>query len=453
MSKPFIQFPPDFLFGVATAAYQIEGAAKEDGRGPSIWDTFSHTPGKVHEGQTGDIACDHYHLYPQDVALMKELGIPAYRFSIAWPRIFPEAGRFNQKGIDFYRRLLETLHENDIKPSATLYHWDLPQWIGDKGGWINRDTANYFAEYADKVYEQLGDLIPTVITHNEPWCASFLSYALGHHAPGHTDWREGFVSAHHILLSHAMAVEAYRASGKSGDIGITLNFTWQDPASDAPADVAAAYRKDGFTNRWFVDALFKGEYPEDCRVFAEERVGSFDFVKAGDLDRITTPIDFLGVNFYTRDVSAADVNDPGLGARTIPAPADKVTDMGWEIHPESLYRLLKWLEADYTKGLPLYITENGAAFKDQLVDGEVHDADRIAYVADHLKAAKRFVDEGGSLQGYYLWSFLDNFEWAFGYDKRFGMVYVDYDTQVRTVKDSGQWYSRQIAFNQGTERA
>lgn len=446
MTKSFIRFPSGFKFGVATASYQIEGAVAEDGRSPSIWDTFSHTPGKSFEGHTGDVACDHYHLYPEDIALMKQLGIPNYRFSIAWPRIFPEKGTFNQAGIDFYRRLLETLHENDIEPVATLYHWDLPQWIGDMGGWLNRDTAQYFVEYAAKIYEQLGDAIPMFITHNEPWCASFLGYALGHHAPGHTNWREGFVSAHHLLLSHGLAVDAYRSSGHTGDIGVTLNFTWQDPASDCAEDVAVANLKDGFTNRWFVDPLFKGHYSEHFRAWAEERVGAFDFILPGDFEQMGRPIDFLGINFYTRDMSEADPDDKVLGGRSVSPAEDKVTDMGWEIHPESLYRLLKWLQSDYTSDLPLFITENGAAFVDELVGGEVHDDKRIAYVEDHLTAAKRFVDEGGPLKGYYLWSFLDNYEWAFGYSKRFGIVYVDYETQKRTPKDSALWYKEQIAF-------
>lgn len=444
MTKPFIAFPPEFKLGVATASYQIEGAVEEDGRRPSIWDTFSHTPGNTFGGHTGDVACDHYHRYPEDVALMKQLGIKDYRFSIAWPRIFPERGKFNQAGIDFYRRLLSSLQEHGIEPAATLYHWDLPQWLGDKGGWLNRDTAEYFAEYAHKVFDELGDSIPTFITHNEPWCASFLSHTLGHHAPGHTSWHEGFVSAHHILLSHGLAVDAYRSSGHTGDIGITLNFTWQDPATDKDADIAIAKLKDGFTNRWFVDALFKGGYSEDFQAWAEQRIGAFDFILPNDFEQIGRPIDFMGINFYTREVSVADTDDD-LGARTIPAPADKVTDMGWEVHPESLYRLLKWLQSDYTKELPLVITENGAAYPDQLVDGEVHDPKRIAYVADHLAAAKRFVEEGGPLQGYYLWSFLDNYEWAFGYSKRFGIVYVDYETQKRTLKDSALWYRDQIA--------
>lgn len=447
MSRTFIQFPRDFLFGTATASYQIEGAYNEDGRGESIWDRFSRTPGKVYKGHTGDIACDHYHLYREDIALMKELGIPAYRFSIAWPRIFPEPGSFNQKGIDFYRRVLETLREQDINPAVTLYHWDLPQWLEDQGGWLNRDTGKYFAEYASRIYAELGDLVPQFITHNEPWCAAFLGYGLGVHAPGHTDWKEAYIAAHHLLWSHGLAVEAYRASGHQGDVGITLNFTWADAMSDTPEDRAAAKRVEGFQNRWFLDPLFRRSYPADMVEWIEPRVGKLDFIQPGDFDTIAAPIDFLGINFYNRAVVGDNPNDSALGVRHVDPPADKVTDMGWEIHADSLYNLLKSVATNYTGELPLYITENGAAFQDEVVNGEVHDNERVDYVADHLEAVKRFVDEGGPLRGYFLWSFMDNYEWAFGYAKRFGMVHVDYETQQRIVKDSGEWYSQQIAFN------
>ncbi|WAH37624.1 GH1 family beta-glucosidase [Alicyclobacillus dauci] len=447
MSRSYIQFPRDFLFGVAAASYQIEGAYREDGRGESIWDRFSHTPGKVYQGHTGDIACDHYHRFQEDIALMRDLAIPAYRLSIAWPRIFPEKGKFNQKGVDFYRRVLEALHEANIDPAVTLYHWDLPQWIEDQGGWVNRDTINYFAEYASRVYMELADLVPHFITHNEPWCVSFLGYGLGEHAPGHTDWREALTAAHHLLLSHGLAVQAYRAGGYHGDIGITLNFTWVDPVTDAQADREAATRLSGFSNRWFLDPIFRKSYPEDMLEWVNTRVGGVDFLRSGDFDTIAQPIDFLGVNYYTRAIVGADDADPLLGVYHVNVPAEVKTEMGWEVHPNSLYRLLKWISSDYTGNLPLYITENGAAFHDDTVSGAVHDARRLDYIADHLLAARQFVDEGGPLHGYYLWSFMDNFEWAHGYSKRFGMVHVDYETQKRTVKDSGKWYSGQIAFN------
>ncbi|GMA51182.1 beta-glucosidase [Alicyclobacillus contaminans] len=453
MTRPFLDFPRDFVFGVATAAYQIEGAHDEGGRTPSIWDTFSHTPGKTWKGHTGDVACDHYHRYPKDIALMKELGIRAYRLSIAWPRMVPERGVKNQQGIDFYKHLLTALHEAEITPAVTLYHWDLPQWLDDLGGWLNRDVTEHFAEYAELVHRELGDLIPRVITHNEPWCSSFLGYALGVHAPGHTDWREAFTAAHHILLSHGRAVQAYRAAGGSGEVGITLNFTWIDPASTQPEDVAAAERVAGFSNRWFIQPVFSGTYPTDVAALVESRFGAMDFVKAGDLDVISTPVDFLGVNYYTRNVVAHQPNGDWLQVRHVAPPKEAQTEMGWEIHPESLYRLLHWIERNYTKGTPLYITENGAAFDDAVEDGAVHDVRRIDYVADHLAAAQRFIAEGGRLKGYYLWSLLDNYEWAFGYSKRFGIVHVDYETQARTVKDSARWYSGQIAHQHAAPTA
>ncbi|MCL6633291.1 MAG: beta-glucosidase [Alicyclobacillus herbarius] len=452
MTREFISFPQDFLFGTATASYQIEGAVHEDGRGESIWDRFSHTPGKVYQGHTGDVACDHYHRYREDVALMKELGIPAYRFSIAWPRIFPEKGMKNEAGLDFYRRLLEALHEADIRSFATLYHWDLPQWLQDRGGWANRDTAEYFAEYASLIYERLGDGIDAFITHNEPWCAAFLGHGFGVHAPGHTDWREAFQAAHHILYSHGLAVQAHRASSHKGQIGITLNFTWVDAATDSATDQAAAEVSHAFNNRWFLEPVAGRGYPQEFQQLVEQRIGQFDFVRQGDLAVIAEPIDFLGINFYTRSVVAANPDDALFGLRTLEAPADNRTEMGWEIHPDSLYRLLTWVQS-VTGQLPLYITENGAAFADEPVNGRVEDVRRIHYIADHLEAAKRFVDAGGPLKGYFLWSFMDNFEWALGYSKRFGMVYVDYESQQRLVKDSGRWFSEQIAAHKGQVRA
>ncbi|GMA64479.1 hypothetical protein GCM10025859_49190 [Alicyclobacillus fastidiosus] len=301
-------------------------------------------------------------------------------------------------------------------------------------------------EYATKVFAELGDLVPKFITHNEPWCASFLSYGLGQHAPGHQNWSEAYAAAHHILLSHGLAVNAYRAAGLKGDIGITLNFTWVDAASDSAQDQAMSRYADGFFNRWFVEPVTKGRYPADMIPLVESQIGELSFIGAGDLEAIATKVDFLGVNYYTRQVVAADPSAP-LGVRMVEPPRDSVTDMGWEIHPQSLYRLLNWLQTAYTGDLPLLITENGSAFRDHLVAGEVHDRERIDYVADHLEAAKRFIDEGGPLKGYYLWSLMDNFEWAFGYSKRFGMVYVDYGTQARIVKDSGKWYSDQISYH------
>ncbi|AUW93079.1 beta-glucosidase [Sulfobacillus thermotolerans] len=440
-----LTFPADFIFGVATSSYQIEGAVAEDGRTPSHWDTFSHTPGKVLGQETGDIACDHYHRYRQDVDLIADLGVSSYRFSLAWPRIVTEDNRLNTRGIDFYHRLLDALAERNVTPAATIYHWDLPQWLADRGGWANRDTVRYFTDYAQMVFQAFGDRIPQWITHNEPWCASFLSYGLGEHAPGHRDWREAVLASHHILLSHGETVKLYRAMGLKGQIGITLNLNVTDPKTDTDADRAAARRGDGFSNRWFLDPLFRGAYPEDMLDIFRPYVQNFRFIRPGDLETISTPMNFLGVNYYTRSVV---FDEPGTSllqlGHVVPAK-DRVTEMGWEVHPDSLYRLLKRLAGEYT-ALPLYITENGAAYPDAVdADGQVHDPLRTAYVQSHLQAAQRFVEEGGALKGYYLWSLMDNFEWAYGYSKRFGIVYVDFASQERILKDSAKWYKELIA--------
>ncbi len=435
-----LRFPQDFVFGVATAAYQIEGAAFEDGRIPSHWDTFSHTPGKTYRGDTGDVACDHYHRYPDDVKLIADLGVSSYRFSFAWPRIMTEDRRVNPKGVDFYHRLLDEMEQHQIAPVATLYHWDLPQWLADRGGWSNRDSAGYFADYAEAVFRAFGDRIGQWITHNEPWCAAFLSYGIGEHAPGHRDWREAVLAAHHILLSHGAVVKGYRGMGLKGQIGITLNLNVADPRSDSEADAEAAFRADGFQNRFYLDPLFKGRYPDDMLEIFRPYVQDYSFLKPGDLETIAEPMDFLGVNYYSRDVVYDHPADTFLRVGHVPPPADRVTAMGWEIHPNSLYRLLSRLNREYTT-LPIYITENGAAFDDQVgADGRVHDPARIQFVQQHLEAAHRFVQEGGTLKGYYLWSLMDNFEWSFGYSKRFGIIYVDYGTQQRIMKDSALWY-------------
>lgn len=436
------KFPKDFVWGTATASYQVEGAFQEDGRGESIWDRFSRTTGKVFEGHNGDVACDHYHRFEGDIQLMKELGIRSYRFSIAWPRIYPEPGRVNEKGLDFYKRLVETLHRHGIQPVATMYHWDLPQWLQDRGGWVNRDTVDHFLTYAETLFTELGDQIPMWITHNEPWCAAFLGYGMGVHAPGHQDWGEALAAAHHLLLSHGKTVQAYRAHRNDGDIGITLNLTPAIPATDNPADIGAARRSDGFANRWFLDPVFRGAYPADMAEWYTEKVGALDFIKPGDTDIIAAPIDFLGVNYYTHQVVQDDPSEEFLHSNPLPVEGEK-TEMGWGIHPKSLYKLLRRIQSDYTK-LPLYITENGAAFEDQVIDGKVEDSERIAFLRAHFDAALRFVEEGGNLKGYYVWSLLDNFEWSFGYSKRFGLVYVDYETQKRIPKASARWYQQLI---------
>jgi len=441
------KFPRDFVWGTATSSYQIEGAVNEDGRTPSIWDTFSKTEGKTYKGHTGDVACDHYHRYKEDVEILKEIGVKAYRFSIAWPRIFPEEGKYNPKGMDFYKKLIDELQKRDIVPAATIYHWDLPQWAYDKGGgWLNRESIKWYVEYATKLFEELGDAIPLWITHNEPWCSSILSYGIGEHAPGHKNYREALIAAHHILLSHGEAVKAFREMNiKGSKIGITLNLTPAYPASEKEEDKLAAQYADGFANRWFLDPIFKGNYPEDMMELYSKIIGEFDFIKEGDLETISVPIDFLGVNYYTRSIVKYD-EDSMLKAENVPGPG-KRTEMGWEISPESLYDLLKRLDREYTK-LPMYITENGAAFKDEVTeDGRVHDDERIEYIKEHLKAAAKFIGEGGNLKGYFVWSLMDNFEWAHGYSKRFGIVYVDYETQKRILKDSALWYKEVIQKN------
>ena len=433
-------FTKDFKFGVATSAYQVEGATTEDGKTPSIWDTFCRTPGKVYEGQTGDIACDHYHRYKEDVRLMKEMGVNSYRFSIAWSRIFPAYGTYNPTGMAFYKNLIHELQENGIEPVVTLYHWDLPMWAYERGGWLNRESVEWFKEYATRVFEELNDSVKLWITHNEPFCASILGYDTGIHAPGHRNMREALTAAHHILLSHGAAVEAFRECGFSDSkIGVTLNLTPAVPASNAKEDVEAASRSDGLANRWFLDPVFRSSYPEDMKKVLGKVVGDFDFVKDGDLQRISTKIDFLGVNYYTRS-TIKFIQDGLLNEEEVPGDPRNATAMGWQICPQALEDLLLRLRRDYTH-IPIYITENGAAFDDVLTnDKHVHDTQRIDYIKGHLRKIAEANEQEADIRGYYLWSLLDNFEWAAGYSKRFGIVHVDFPTQERSLKDSALWY-------------
>jgi beta-glucosidase len=438
------RFPPGFLWGAATAAYQIEGAVAADGRGRSIWDTFSHTPGKVHGGETGDVACDHYHRWRDDVGLLADLGLNAYRFSVAWPRVLPHGtGRVNQAGLDFYRRLVDALLDAGITPTLTLYHWDLPQALQDRGGWAERATVDAFAAYARVVGEALGDRVPLWITHNEPSVSTILGHLTGEHAPGLTDPRTAVQAAHHLLLSHGRATEALRAAG-AGEVGITVNLFTVEPAGDGDADLAAARQADGVFNRWFLDPVRHGRYPEDLWAWFE-RHGLAPAVEDGDLEAIRQPLDFLGVNYYTRMVAAADPasraagNSDGLLGFTRVEPAGERTDMGWEVYPDGLAQVLTRLARDYPTPA-LYVTESGAAFPDQLdPDGRVRDERRTAYLDAHFRAAAGAVAAGVPLRGYFVWSLMDNFEWAYGYSKRFGLVYVDYPTQRRVVKDSGRF--------------
>ena len=433
-----MNFPDGFVFGAATAAFQIEGATRADGRGESIWDRFCDTPGKVANGDTGEEACDHYHRWREDLELMSGLGLDGYRFSIAWPRVQPEGrGPANRQGLDFYRRLVEGLLEREITPLATLYHWDLPQRLQDDGGWASREVVDRFAEYAQLVFDGLGDLVESWVTHNEPWVTSFLGYGTGVKAPGVTDWHAALAAAHHVLLSHGRAARAFRNGGHDGRIGITLDLT------HVSGDPQAARRLDGHRNRWFLDAVLRGSYPADMVELYEERVGPLDFVQEGDLAEIAAPIDFLGVNFYQPAV--ARPGDGPLAVEELRADGPR-TAMGWTVEPTSLTTLLLRLRRDYGD-VPLVITENGASFEDPPVDGQVviEDPERVAYLRDHIAAVERAVDEGVDVRGYYVWSLLDNFEWEYGYDSRFGIVAVDFENQRRAPKRSALWYRDLIA--------
>ncbi|HEY3365579.1 MAG TPA: GH1 family beta-glucosidase [Symbiobacteriaceae bacterium] len=437
-----MQFPPGFLWGSATSAYQVEGAVREGGRGESIWDRFCREPGKVKDGDHGDVACDHYHRWEDDVALMADLGLSAYRFSIAWPRVLPEgSGRVNQAGLDYYRRLAEKLLARGIRPAATLYHWDLPQVLQDKGGWTNRETADRFAEFTSVTVRALGDLIPDWITHNEPWVVAFVGHTWGSHAPGiRGGWWTGLQVAHHVLLSHGMGVQAFRAAAPAGaKVGVVLNLGSTYAASDSPADVAAARRQDGFANRWFLDPVLRGAYPADMVSYYEEKFGPLSFVQPGDLATIAQPIDFLGINYYSSATVMAKPDGDYFELAFAPATRP-VTALNWEVVPEGLFDLLVRIKREYGE-IPLYITENGAAYNDVLgTDGKVADSERVAYLGQHFAAAARAIAAGVNLKGYYVWSLMDNFEWAEGYSKRFGIVYTDYPTLRRVPKESYYFY-------------
>ncbi len=429
MSEVIAGLPAGFFWGVATSAYQIEGAWDEDGRTLSIWDTFSRRPGAVANGENGDVACDHYHRMPSDVDLIAGLGVDKYRFSVSWPRVQPGGrGPVNSRGMDFYSRLVDTLLEKGVDPWLTLYHWDLPQELEDAGGWPHRDTAYRFAEYAALVHDALGDRVPTWTTLNEPWCSAMLGYDVGRHAPGRTNFGEAVRAVHHLLLGHGLAARDLRSRGVES-LGITLNMGTHTAASDDPGDVDAARRADGLGTRIYTDALVHGRYPSDVLADIAARGASLP-VLPGDMEVISTPLDVLGVNYYTSHVHSAS----GVVPQGRP-----VTAMGWEIVPEGFTRLLVRLQNDY--GVPMVITENGAAFDDLVVsDGVVADADRVSYLASHISAVADAVRAGADVRGYFAWSLMDNFEWGYGYDKRFGIVRVDYETQARTLKQSAQWY-------------
>ena len=448
-----ITFPDGFVWGAATASYQIEGAAREDGRGPSIWDTFSRTPGRVFAGHTGDVACDHYHRYVDDVALMADLGLASYRFSVAWPRVQPDGtGPVNVAGLDFYDRLTDELLGKGIDPVVTLYHWDLPQSLEDLGGWTNRLTAEAFAEYAQIVYARLGDRVRTWTTLNEPWCSAYLGYSSGRHAPGRREPATSFAAVHHLLLGHGLAARALRAGG-APSVSITLNPSVVFPVDpESAADREAVRIIDGLSNRMFFDPLLKGQYPADMLAHMA-RFTDLSYIRDGDLATINAPIDVLGVNFYTpayvsaRPGTPAAPDQPGSEGIAFRDPNGPVTDMNWLIEPSGLTSLLKRIHDDYP-GTAMMITENGAAYPEGPDGGgEVHDTRRIEYLDAHLRACHDALAAGVDLRGYFVWSLMDNFEWAEGYAKRFGIVHVDYTTQQRVLKDSAKWYREVIRRN------
>ncbi|MGA5425930.1 GH1 family beta-glucosidase [Streptomyces koyangensis] len=433
--------PADFTWGVATAAYQIEGAVAEDGRAPSIWDTFSHTPGKVAGGDTGDVACDHYHRWPEDLALMKRLGVDSYRLSIAWPRVHPRGdGPVNEAGLAFYDRLVDALLEAGITPNVTLYHWDLPQALQDRGGWPVRETAEHFAAYASTVAERLGDRVSRWATLNEPLCSAWIGHLEGTMAPGLRDIDAAVKASYHLLLGHGLAAQAVRAASPHAKIGIVNNLSTVHAASDSEADQAAARRMDGHTNRWWLDPVHGRGFPADMR----EVYGVDLPERPGDLDTIAQRLDWIGLNYYFPAVVADDPDAPHPHIRTVRREGVPRTGMDWEIEAGGLEELLLRLTREYGAH-SIHVTENGSAFPDTVApDGSVHDPERTAYLQDHLAACARAARAGAPVDGYYAWSLLDNFEWAYGYDKRFGLVHVDYPTQRRTMKTSGHAYARLI---------
>ena len=428
------QFPPHFVWGVATSSFQIEGAAHEDGKGESIWDAFCKQPGAIADASNGEVACDHFHRLEEDLDLIASLGVNAYRFSIAWPRVRPDGhGEFNPQGLDFYDRLVDGLKARGIQAWATLNHWDLPQGLQDLGGWNSRDTVHRFVEYARHVNARLGDRLDGLTTHNEPWVVATLGHDKGIFAPGIKSRKIAAQVSHHLLLSHGLALQALRADGAKSQLGIVLNLASTVPATAMPADIAAAQLADSHGRRWYADPLFKGEYPADALA---DLGADAPVVEAGDMAAIAQPMDYLGVNYYTRSVVAASGEDWAADKRGLP-----VSDMGWEIYPQGLTDLLVLLKNDYAALPPVYITENGGAFKDdRIASGRVQDDDRIDYLRTHIGAVASAMQQGVPMAGYMVWSLMDNFEWASGYLKRFGIVHVDYDTQVRTPKASAEWY-------------
>jgi len=445
-----ISFPDGFIWGAATSSQQIEGAVTEDGRAESIWDRFAAVSGKIEDGSNPAVACDHYHRWREDIELVKWLGLGAYRFSIAWPRIIPAGkGPINPAGLDFYDSLVDGLLEKGIIPFPTLYHWDLPQALQDKGGWGARETAEAFVEYASVVTRRLGDRVGQWVTHNEPWCIAILGHEEGHHAPGHRDPPEALRVAHHLLLSHGWAAEAIRAEVPGAEVGIVHNYCPAYPATPNKGDKNAARWFDGFFNRWYLDPLFKGCYPEDAvndRIATGHLSGAnLPFVERGDMAAIAAPLDFLGLNYYSRNLMKADPDGKPVAAKAV--PSEELTDMGWEVYPEGLFDSLLRVNRDYAPN-KIYIAENGAAYDYPLDEkGRIADPKRVTYLREHLLAARRAIGEGVPLKGYFHWSLMDNFEWGYGFTKRFGLFGVDFETQQRIPKESAFWYRDVVTAN------
>ncbi|WNS40735.1 GH1 family beta-glucosidase [Paenibacillus sp. MMS20-IR301] len=438
-----IQFPADFCFGAATAAYQVEGAWNEGGRGLSIWDTYTRVPGNIRNGDNGDTACDSYHRYEEDIACMKELGLRTYRFSISWSRIFPDgAGEINQEGLDYYHRLVDQLIANSIEPFCTLYHWDLPQKLQDNGGWKNRETIEAFAKYAEAMFEAFNGKIKYWTTFNEPWCVSFKAHYIGDLAPGEQNLQSAVGVAHHLMVAHGRAVQIFRKSGFDGQIGYAPNVSWREPYSSRPEDAEACRRRVGWMVEWFLDPIFKGEYP-DFMLRAFEAHGAKPDIRPGDMEIIHQPVDFLGINYYTGSLGRYK-QDNGLFELEDIDEGYERTDFNWPIYPEGLYKVLMHMKQRYG-AVPIYITENGACYNDEKADGKVRDPKRIEYLRKHLLQLNRAMEDGVAVKGYMAWSLLDNFEWADGYSRRFGLIHVDFATLERTPKESFFWYKKVIS--------
>lgn len=441
-----VSYPSDFIFGAATAAYQIEGAHNRDGKGESIWDRFTHTPGKIKDGSTGDVACDHYHRFEKDVALMKELGIQAYRFSVSWPRVLPQgSGNPNTRGLDFYSRLVDALLDAGIIPFVTLYHWDLPQALQEKGGWATRDIAGWFADYANLMARNLADRVRHFITLNEPQIFSTLGHLLGQHAPGIADPAKYFPASHYINLAHGRAVEAIRDESEEAKVGTVLQLPPIHPSTDSEEDHEAARKMDGFLNRWYAEPVLLGRYPADMLdIFSPLNLP----IEGGDMEEIARPLDFVGLNLYTRVFACHDPDTPLLSSKVdfLHKEADsRYTDFGWEVFPSAMFEALLRFKEEWG-GPPVYITENGSAEADMIVNGVVNDGDRIDYLASYLSEVRRAMDRGVDVKGYFVWTLMDNFEWAEGFTKRFGLCYTDFDDLTRTPKQSAMWYRDVINY-------